>query len=491
MECDEPEDIGHDQDTTPDHDTTSLMTSNRPLARPSGSRMKSKSPMTPENIGPMATSNGTPGGIPPMQTTLTPPSYDNVNHGGAHSTRTPGGMHQMQSTLNPTSYGDVNHGNGRINQMQSSVIPNSMGNGNHGESHGMTPDGINQIQPTSTTTSYGNGNQGESLGEMRQMQPAMTSTSIGNGNAHQNQHLVHGNGRSHIPTQNGLREPQREPVSNSYPIYRQPTAPPPQPNVPQNVPQTTAVQQVQQVPMSGYIVSTQNVVNGGSQIGNVGNGASHFLIVNPGTFASNQPQTLMMTNSGQQQGFPVKAIPVSFSTIPTTSPTITPSTAETVISSNAVIPPNTMMPPNSGMTPNGLPNGMPNGLTSTNTVMSNGLTPGQTMTSVPSKYPRDSNINGKMWYRGYSKTDRKYYWMWTDGNGQRHKEWDPWTKNGKQAPWMQSKQSWAKFKDQASGKPYFYNYDTKQSTFERPGDYQSEPEIDCDSADENGGNEAK
>ena len=84
-----------------------------------------------------------------------------------------------------------------------------------------------------------------------------------------------------------------------------------------------------------------------------------------------------------------------------------------------------------------------------------------------------------MWLRHYSRNDRKYYWLSSDDG---KKEWDPWRQNGEKAPWMKVKQSWYKFMDPTAKRQYFYNYQTKQSTFNRPAEYESESEIAYDSA---------
>eukprot|EP01083_Nonionella_stella_P267605 904044_1 len=56
-------------------------------------------------------------------------------------------------------------------------------------------------------------------------------------------------------------------------------------------------------------------------------------------------------------------------------------------------------------------------------------------------YPRTAIIKGEKWIRHYSKSDRKYYWLLhNDKNDIVDKEWDPWRKHGKKAPWMTSMQ---------------------------------------------------
>ena len=99
-------------------------------------------------------------------------------------------------------------------------------------------------------------------------------------------------------------------------------------------------------------------------------------------------------------------------------------------------------------------------------------------------YPRTANIRGGKWHRHYSAPDRKYYYLLTNEAGDIiSKEWDPWNKYGLKAPWMDIKQAWYKFTDPKQKKVYFYNYQTQQSTFNRPEGFESDPEIDYDSAD--------
>ena len=104
------------------------------------------------------------------------------------------------------------------------------------------------------------------------------------------------------------------------------------------------------------------------------------------------------------------------------------------------------------------------------------------------RYPRTALICGQEWHRQFSARDKKYYWLlreWDsfgDVTDVPCKEWDPWRKNGEMAPWMERRQSWYRFTDPKEHCPYYYNYDTSKSTFERPDSFESESEIDCDSA---------
>eukprot|EP01083_Nonionella_stella_P291499 991854_1 len=100
-----------------------------------------------------------------------------------------------------------------------------------------------------------------------------------------------------------------------------------------------------------------------------------------------------------------------------------------------------------------------------------------------SKYPRKPIINGEQWIRHYSKPDRKYYWLLPNDSGDIiGKEWDPWRIHSEKAPWMMSKQTWGRFMD-ANKSQYYYNYETKESTFRRPRAFESDAEIEYDSAD--------
>ena len=49
---------------------------------------------------------------------------------------------------------------------------------------------------------------------------------------------------------------------------------------------------------------------------------------------------------------------------------------------------------------------------------------------------------------------------------------------------MDNKQAWYKFTDPKQKKVYYYNYETQQSTFNRPDGFESDPEIEYDSADD-------
>ena len=110
------------------------------------------------------------------------------------------------------------------------------------------------------------------------------------------------------------------------------------------------------------------------------------------------------------------------------------------------------------------------------------LNPNNIRSSIK-KYPRSAIIGGKQWIRNYSASDKKYYWLYTDNKtNKQHKEWDPWRLNNKKAPWMKYKQEWCKFFHPKSKKCYFYNYTTKISTFTRPNEYESDEEINYDSA---------
>ena len=105
---------------------------------------------------------------------------------------------------------------------------------------------------------------------------------------------------------------------------------------------------------------------------------------------------------------------------------------------------------------------------------------------IPKKsaYPRKANICGNEWVRHYSKKDRKYYWLLTLNGKNVAKEWDPWRTNNQIAPWLTSIQTWKKFVDREERRAYYYNYKTQESTFDRPQGFESEPEIEYDSADD-------
>ncbi len=96
------------------------------------------------------------------------------------------------------------------------------------------------------------------------------------------------------------------------------------------------------------------------------------------------------------------------------------------------------------------------------------------------KYPRIANINGNIWKRTYSREEKKYFWC----NNSSESSWNPWNDNKLNAPWMgETRQKWAKFKDEAS-KPYYYNYEDSKSTYKKPLDYKSDDQIDHDSAED-------
>ena len=99
-------------------------------------------------------------------------------------------------------------------------------------------------------------------------------------------------------------------------------------------------------------------------------------------------------------------------------------------------------------------------------------------------YPRRAMIAGNEWIRHHSRDERKYFWALAEAQvSSQGREWDPLRKNGLKAPRMKVKQSWYRFTDPKKQKPYFYNYTTKQSTFSRPDGFESEQEIEYDSAE--------
>ena len=96
------------------------------------------------------------------------------------------------------------------------------------------------------------------------------------------------------------------------------------------------------------------------------------------------------------------------------------------------------------------------------------------------KYPRTVMIAGHWWTRCHSKEERKYFWTLDDGTNSTS-SWDPWTESGGKAPWIRpSARRWNKFKDDEQ-RPYWYDYQTKHSTYSRPNDYESEEVIEYDS----------
>ena len=107
VEYDTPDDNGYDDDTS------SLMTSNRPLARPSGLRPKSKSPMIPNMVKPMTTS----GGMSPMASTMTvtaygdgervPPKQTGIRGPHRESSSTSYPLYQHQQTTVPPQQPNV------------------------------------------------------------------------------------------------------------------------------------------------------------------------------------------------------------------------------------------------------------------------------------------------------------------------------------------------------------------------------------------------
>lgn len=96
------------------------------------------------------------------------------------------------------------------------------------------------------------------------------------------------------------------------------------------------------------------------------------------------------------------------------------------------------------------------------------------------KYPRTAMIAGRRWTRCHSKEEQKYFWTLDDAtNGT--SSWDPWTESGGKAPWFRSScRRWNKFKDDEQ-RPYWYDYQSKKSTYSRPKDYESEELIEDDS----------
>jgi len=97
------------------------------------------------------------------------------------------------------------------------------------------------------------------------------------------------------------------------------------------------------------------------------------------------------------------------------------------------------------------------------------------------KYPRKVMIGGQQWTRCHSKEEKKYFWTLDDGTNT-ISAWDPWSESGENAPWVRSLggRRWNKFKDD-DGRPYWYDYQTKESTYDRPIDYESEELIEYDS----------
>merc|ERR1712154_132393 len=98
------------------------------------------------------------------------------------------------------------------------------------------------------------------------------------------------------------------------------------------------------------------------------------------------------------------------------------------------------------------------------------------------KYPRRARIAGRNWIRCHSKEEKRYFWTLEDGTNSKS-SWDPWSESGSKAPWIRewpSGRRWNKFKDDEQ-RPYWYDYNTKESTYERPIEYESEDVIEDDS----------
>ena len=101
------------------------------------------------------------------------------------------------------------------------------------------------------------------------------------------------------------------------------------------------------------------------------------------------------------------------------------------------------------------------------------------------KYPRSICLFGTLWERSYDENEKRYFWI-CNFNGTEISSWNPWMEHFDiKAPWIKSKKSWTKFINDETKREYWYNYAHKTSSCQIPTNYESEEQIDFDSADDN------